>query len=168
MKLSHSAAGGGKISRTTGTMISGLVLAGGAGRRVQGSDKGLLPWHGEPLVVHVVNRLTPQVDQLLVSCNRNRDRYGEIATLTQSDLRADYQGPLAGLEAAAADILHPLLLVVPCDSPALPLDLAERLAAPLQADAQIDITWARCPQRNHYLHALLHFDEAPPCYNTRE
>jgi molybdopterin-guanine dinucleotide biosynthesis protein A len=45
--------------------------------------------------------------------------------------------------------------VVPCDSPILPTDLAQRLATPLLLDPELDLAWAHCPGRHHYLHALL-------------
>lgn len=146
--------------------ISGLILAGGAGRRLQGRDKGLQAWRGEPLVAHIKRRIEPQVAQLLISCNRNREQYARYAALARSDLRPDYQGPLAGIEAASADLAHSLLLVVPCDSPALPLDLGQRLLAALQQDPTLDLAFARCPQRDHYLHVLLrrHCLDSLPAY----
>lgn len=36
-----------------------------------GQDKGLLPLAGEPLIVHSIRRLQPQVAELLISANRN-------------------------------------------------------------------------------------------------
>ena len=80
--------------------ISGLILAGGAGRRVDGRDKGLITWHGRPLIAHVAVLLRPQVGRLVISCNRNNERYAEFADETVGDTRRDFQGPLAGLEAA--------------------------------------------------------------------
>ena len=77
--------------------ITGLILAGGAGRRVEGRDKGLIDWQGKPLVQHVALRLRPQVGQLIISCNRNIETYRELADKTVTDSRRDFQGPLAGL-----------------------------------------------------------------------
>jgi molybdopterin-guanine dinucleotide biosynthesis protein A len=48
--------------------ITGLILAGGAGRRVGGSDKGLLSYRGRPLIAQVVQRLGPQVGALMIWC----------------------------------------------------------------------------------------------------
>ncbi len=109
------------------TDITGLILAGGAGRRVGGRDKGLIDWRGKPLVAHVAARLRPQVGRLLISCNRNFKQYREIAQTTTADTRRDFQGPLAGLEAAAPFIRSQLLVVVACDIPLLPDDLVQRL-----------------------------------------
>jgi molybdopterin-guanine dinucleotide biosynthesis protein A len=41
--------------------LTGMVLAGGEGRRMGGRDKGLEPFAGLPLVGHVVKRLEGQV-----------------------------------------------------------------------------------------------------------
>ncbi|MCV6797796.1 NTP transferase domain-containing protein, partial [Achromobacter ruhlandii] len=55
--------------------VAGLILAGGQGSRMRGSDKGLVLLRGEPLVAHVARRLAPQVGPLLLSANRNADSY---------------------------------------------------------------------------------------------
>ena len=47
--------------------ITGLVLAGGQGRRMGTVDKGLVPLAGRPMVAHVLERLAPQVDDILLN-----------------------------------------------------------------------------------------------------
>jgi len=132
-------------------------LAGGAGRRVGGKDKGVLPWKGKPMVAHVVERLSPQVDQLFISCNRNSEVYQKFCTQTISDLRSDHEGPLAGLEAAAQYIHTPFLLVTSCDMPKLPRDLTLRLLSPhLQTDTPyFDISYANDGLQAQYLAAVM-------------
>ncbi|RLQ21510.1 molybdenum cofactor guanylyltransferase [Seongchinamella sediminis] len=135
--------------------ICALILAGGAGRRVAGRDKGLLQWHGLPLVAHVHDTLAPQVSEIIISCNRNRERYARIAPLAPPDLRTGYQGPLAGLEAAAPMLQRDFILLAPCDTPALPPELAARLACALQQKPGAQAAFVRAGNRNHYLCALL-------------
>ncbi|MEZ5504061.1 MAG: molybdenum cofactor guanylyltransferase MobA [Halioglobus sp.] len=142
---------------TSKTHVTGLILAGGAGRRVGNRDKGLIPWQGKPLVAHVSARLRPQVDELLISCNRNARFYTQFATLTVADNLPHYQGPLAGLEAASAHIKTEFVVVVGCDTPCLPRDLVSRLLSPL-ADptaARREIAYAHDGRRAHYLCAAL-------------
>ena len=136
---------------------TGLILAGGAGRRVKGSDKGLLYWQGQPLAMHVATRLRPQVKRLLISCNRNRDFYAALAEDTVTDCRRGYLGPLAGLEASIPHVHGEFLIVAPCDTPLFPLDLVERLLAPLTAsmDRPFDISYAHDGERGHYLCAAI-------------
>ncbi|MCB1674994.1 MAG: molybdenum cofactor guanylyltransferase [Halioglobus sp.] len=137
--------------------ITGLILAGGAGRRVGGRDKGLLLWHGKPLVEHVRARLAPQVDKVLLSCNRNEDTYREFAADIVTDTRRDFQGPMAGLEAAIPCIDTQFIVLTACDTPQLPLDLVARLLQPLSAvSAPARISYAHDGEREQYLCAALH------------
>ncbi len=137
--------------------VTGLILAGGAGRRVGDRDKGLITWHGEPLVAHVSNCLRPQVSKLLISCNRNVARYEQFGAQTVTDDRENFQGPLAGLEAASPLILTDFIVVVGCDTPHLPDDLASRLIAPLTASASDspEISYAHDGVREQYLCAAI-------------
>lgn len=136
--------------------VSGLILAGGAGRRAGGRDKGLLPWQGAPLVAHVARVLEPQVASLSISCNRNLDAYREFVSSVVTDTRPDYCGPLAGLEAARAVIDTKYVLVAPCDMPRLPADLAQRLFAPFRVSNHgLDVSYAHDGRRAHYLCAML-------------
>ena len=112
--------------------VSGLVLAGGAGRRVGGADKGLLLWRQRPLIDHVIERLAPQVDALIISANRNQQIYAErgwpiVADLPVSADAERYPGPLAGVAAGLGACRTPWLLTSPCDCPCLPGDLRARL-----------------------------------------
>jgi molybdenum cofactor guanylyltransferase len=122
--------------------ITGLLLAGGRGMRMGGADKGLQMLHGEPLAQHVIRRLAPQTGALLISANRNGERYAALgepfgATVI-ADTLPDFPGPLAGLLAGLNAARTGYLLSAPCDTPALPADLAAQLAGALDA-AQADI-----------------------------
>lgn len=92
-----------------------------------GADKGLLPLAGRPLVAHVLERLAPQVDAILLSANRNLDAYRAFGHPVLPDTLGERQGPLAGLHAGLSACTTPWLLTCPCDCPALPADLAARL-----------------------------------------
>jgi molybdenum cofactor guanylyltransferase len=137
--------------------ITALILAGGAGRRAGGLDKGLILYKGKPLIQHVVDRLTPQVDEVIVSCNRNAADYKAHCTRLVSDTRVGYLGPLAGIESALSDIETPYVLISPCDTPHLPLDLVRRLqhAADVDTTTPVAACIANDGNRDHYLHALV-------------
>jgi molybdenum cofactor guanylyltransferase len=135
------------------TPICGLVLAGGQGRRMGGIDKGLASLHGRPLVAHVVERLRPQVERLLISANRNIDTYAAFGEVV-ADRVADFAGPLAGLDAGLHACPTPLLVTVPCDAPFLPADLVARLAA-ARAAADADVAIARTGAQVHPVFALV-------------
>jgi len=109
--------------------ITGLVLAGGRGLRLGGVDKGLQPWRGTPLVDHALARLAPQVREVMISANRNIADYAARGVRVLADASDDFPGPLAGILAGLRATATPWLAVAPCDSPRLPIDLVERLAA---------------------------------------
>ena len=134
--------------------ITGLVLAGGQGRRMGMVDKGLVELDGRPLVAHVLERLAPQVSCVLVNANRNADRYRAFGHPVVSDAIGGYAGPLAGLHAGLAAASTPFVASVPCDSPFLPGDLVARLARALDAQP-LDIAVARTQGQPHPVFALV-------------
>lgn len=109
--------------------ITGLVLAGGRGLRMGGLDKGLQDFHGTPLALHVLQRLRPQVGNVLINANRHHEAYNAFGAPVVADASADFAGPMAGVLAGLQHCTTPWLLAVPCDAPGFPLDLASRLAA---------------------------------------
>lgn len=132
---------------------SAIVLCGGRGSRAGGKDKGLLPWGNSSLVEEVLARVAGQVDDIVISANRNRDRYEALGYPVIDDVLPDYQGPLAGLQAALGSCRHPTVFVTACDTPRLPEDVVARLLAPLE---HCDISFAWDGEREHYLVAALH------------
>lgn len=106
-----------------------LILAGGRGQRMGGQDKGLLPWRGQPLVAHLHAVVRPLSDDLIISCNRNLERYRPYADTLVQDRDADFPGPLAGVLAGLSVARHPWLLVLACDAPQVDRLLLESLLA---------------------------------------
>lgn len=94
-----------------------LLLAGGRGQRMGGQDKGLLQWHGEPLIAHLHRKTRELSDDLIISCNRNLDKYAPYADQLVHDDEGDFPGPLAGIRAGLKAARHGFLLVLPCDVP---------------------------------------------------
>lgn len=138
----------------TSPSVTGLVLAGGKGRRMGGVDKGLQMLRGRPMVEHVIERLRPQVAEVLINANQNLERYGAWGCPVVTDAVGGFAGPLAGLQAGMRSTRQPLILTVPCDSPFLPLDLAVRLEAALAA-AGADLAVAKTYDQPHPVFALV-------------
>lgn len=133
--------------------ITGVILAGGLGRRMGGVDKGLQLLQGRPLVAHVIERLAPQVDELLINANQNAARYADYGYRVVPDQIPDFAGPLAGLHVALSTASHPLVATAPCDSPFLPGDLVFRLFSALTA-ANADLAVARTFDQAHPVFCL--------------
>ncbi|MCU7938010.1 MAG: molybdenum cofactor guanylyltransferase MobA [gamma proteobacterium symbiont of Bathyaustriella thionipta] len=107
--------------------ITGLILAGGRSSRMKGHDKGLLKLLERPMIDYVIDRLKPQVEQILISANRHIDTYQKFGYEVLLDDYDDYRGPLAGMSRGLAHSKSEYLLTVPCDGPLLPMDLASRM-----------------------------------------
>ena len=114
--------------------ITGLLLAGGRGTRMGSVDKGLQPFRGTPMALHVLRRLAPQVQAVMVNANQNLAAYAALGAPVWPDVMPDFAGPLAGLQAGLMHCETPYLVSVPCDSPFLPPDLVQRLAQALVAE----------------------------------
>lgn len=136
--------------------ITALILAGGQGSRMGGVDKGLQNYKGLPLALHTLKRLRTSagVGEIMISANRNLSAYEAFGVPVWPDGLSDYAGPLAGFLTGLTHCKTPYLLTVPCDTPLLPLDLAQRLAIALEAD-NADIAMAAAPEAGQDGHLQL-------------
>jgi len=134
--------------------ITGLVLAGGQGRRMGNVDKGFVELAGRPLVAHIIDRLVPQVATLVINANRSAERYAAFGYPVVADAIGGFAGPLAGLHAGLTTAATPFVVTSPCDSPFLPADLVVRLSAAFDA-RPIDIAVARTFDQPHPVFALV-------------
>jgi molybdopterin molybdotransferase len=118
-------------------------------------DKGLQKLDGKSLVAHIIGRVAPQVSTLAINANRHLSQYARFGyavypdgSFSDPESEHSYAGPLAGLEVGLMNCKTPYLLIVPCDSPFLPLNLAERLFAGLQ-EHEADIAIACTGENTH-------------------
>ncbi|WP_198781827.1 molybdenum cofactor guanylyltransferase MobA [Shewanella putrefaciens] len=120
--------------------IDAVILAGGMARRMGGDDKGLVELNGKTMIEHTIDRIKPQVKEILINANRNQTRYAEFGFKVISDEHTGFLGPLAGMISAMGQTEADYLLVVPCDCPLLPLDLVPRMLAAIKTeDAEIAV-----------------------------
>ncbi len=150
----------------------GLVLAGGAGSRMQGQDKGLQTYRGKRLIDHVVEKLVPQVGRLMISANRHLTTYTDVAeTVVRDSITGNrrhskrYQGPMAGIAAAAEHLIQEkaskkdlgdfqAIQISSCDTPMIPLDLCSRLTIPLNSNQSL-VAVVHDGERRQSLHCLI-------------
>lgn len=132
--------------------VTGIVLAGGMGRRMGGVDKGLQLLGGRAMVAHVIERLAPQVDTILINANQNPDEYAKFGHPVVPDEVGGFAGPLAGLHAGLQAAQSTLVVTSPCDSPFLPQDLVARLRGALGGN---DLAVAMTGAQAHPVFALV-------------
>lgn len=108
--------------------VTGLIYAGGRATRMGGVDKGLELFRGRPLIEAVIDRLKPQCVSIVISANRNLERYAAWGYPVVRDLDDAFAGPLAALAAAGAQsvVMTEWVLTAPCDAPFFPEDMMER------------------------------------------
>ena len=99
-----------------------------------------------------IERLAPQVDEILVNANQNAEAYAKLGHRVVPDSVGGFAGPLAGLHAGLQAASNPLVVTVPCDSPFLPLDLVARLKQQL---SQNEIAVAKTGRQPHPVFALV-------------
>ena len=111
------------IMNQTHNNVTAIILAGGLGRRLNGKNKGLIPLAGKTLIEHVIERLRPQTQNIIINANQDLDQYQSTQLPIVKDKFKNNQGPLAGILSCRDQIKTELVLTVPCDSPRLPENL---------------------------------------------
>ncbi len=135
--------------------VTGVILAGGQGRRMGGVDKGLQVLGGRTMIEHVIERLGPQVDEIIINANQNFEHYAKFGHPLAPDITGGFAGPLAGLQAGLGAAQSEWVVTAPCDSPFLPADLVTRLRGAI-GDRQIAV--AKTGVQAHPVFALVRRD----------
>lgn len=110
---------------------AGVILAGGRSSRMGVTRKALVELKGQPLLKHVMDRLAPQVEPLLLSCESDTRDFDDFGLTLVTDLLPGFRGPLMGLYSALEFLANKEsnngLLLCPCDTPFIPSNLVQVL-----------------------------------------
>lgn len=131
----------------------GVILAGGLSRRMGGGDKPMRSIAGRPILAHVIDRMSPQCDGLILNANGDPARFAAFGLPVVADDVPDFAGPLAGILAAldwAALHCPDVAWVVSAaaDCPFLPRDLVARFQAARRAQDAV-LAVARSDDQTH-------------------
>ena len=140
--------------------ITGVILAGGRAQRMGGIDKGLILLNGNPMVEHVIAALRVEIDNLLISANRNLEQYAAFGYPVVPDIMDGYLGPLAGMASGMQAAKTRYIVTVPCDSPLIANNLVQRLYETLIRD-DADICTAHDGERMHPVFAVMRCELLP-------
>ena len=103
--------------------MTGVILAGGMGRRMNGADKGLVLLQQNEMISWVIKTLKPIVKDVVINANRNLSDYEKFDVRVVADSIEGFQGPLAGFEAGMSVAQTEWIYTCPCDSPMQSPDL---------------------------------------------
>jgi len=134
----------------------GVVLAGGLARRMGGGDKGLIELHGRPILDHVLERLSPQVDRMIINANGDPGRLAAYDLPIVADAVEGFAGPLAGVLAGmqwAARNDAEWIVTAATDTPFFPRDLVDRFRQAV-AETGADMACAASGGRHHPVFGL--------------
>jgi molybdopterin-guanine dinucleotide biosynthesis protein A len=135
--------------------VTGLILAGGRARRMDGVDKGLLEIGATTMVSRIAGQLQQQCAGLIINANRNREKYAALGHPVYPDVLPDYQGPLSGMYTGLSHISTEWMITAPCDGPFVADDYVTRMAGELQSRG-CRLAVASCDTRLQPVYALMH------------
>ena len=141
--------------------IAAVILAGGMGRRMGGTDKGLQNFRQAPLALHALMRISGQVGSVTLNANRNIGAYEGFGVPVICDKEPDFAGPLAGMQTALGYATVPFLVTVPCDVPLFPYNLVEKLAKPFEDNVGLMLTVASTKGRAHPVFCMMRTEVLP-------
>ncbi len=138
--------------------ILGVILAGGQARRLGGGDKALKELGGRPLLSHAIERLAPQVPDIVINANGDPARFDAFRKPVVADTVEGFAGPLAGvlagMEWATVNAPeHAWIVTIATDAPFFPDDLVARLSDAVANDAA-DMACAESDGRAHPVFGL--------------
>ena len=139
------------------TEVLGCILAGGLARRMGGGDKGLIRLGGRLVLDHVLDRLKPQVSQVMLNANGDPTRFADYGLPVVPDSVEGFAGPLAGvlagLEWARDNTQAEWVATAATDTPFFPVDFVTRMLAAIEA-AGADMACAASDGRHHPVFGL--------------
>ncbi len=134
--------------------VSGLILAGGLARRMQGQDKGLVLFRGNTMVERIAKALSPQCHHLLINANRNLPEYEKLGYPVIPDQRTGFQGALAGMLAGLSYISTQWMITAPCDGPFMATNYVQKMQQAV-TENHSDIAIAFCHNRSQPVYIML-------------
>tara|TARA_A100000164_G_C21893285_1_gene766567 strand:- start:554 stop:1162 length:609 start_codon:yes stop_codon:yes gene_type:complete len=131
--------------------ITGLILAGGLSQRMMSNNKSLKMIRGKTLIQRVIQRIEPQVNNLIINANNDFEKLSNYGHPIIPDITSSRIGPLGGIYTGLTKCNLDYLACVPCDSPILPSNLVLNLAEGILKN-NTDAAFATTFHENKYLY----------------
>ncbi|WP_404420419.1 NTP transferase domain-containing protein [Thalassospira australica] len=135
---------------------AGLILAGGAGRRM-GGNKPFRELAGKPLIAHTISAAARQCNHLMIASNEDASLFAAFNLPVIPDKPEPGHGPLGGILGGLSALPDDIdwLVSFPVDCPIVPDDMTLQLIK-AATDAGKKAAFASHAGRDHYLSAVWH------------
>ena len=147
--------------------ITGVILAGGKSSRMGFCDKALIRLGGTPLIEHVIRNSSNQVGQLVISANRNSEKFEYLELPLIPDIKQAYAGPLVGILSAMYWMISAgkspdstYLACFPADVPWFPDSLIKQLTRALETQCK-RVAWSESRGQVQPLFSLWSLETLP-------
>ena len=130
--------------------VSAIILAGGRSSRM-GTSKALLRFDDEPLILHVVRKLTPLFSDIVVVAAPG-ERLPELPAKVVHDEVA-YQGPVGGISRGLGAVEGEAAFVTSCDAAFLDVALIRHLLSTSEGEAVVVPRWGGRLQPLHAVYS---------------
>ncbi len=134
--------------------ITAVIVAGGKGARMGGRDKGLIKLNDKTIVEHIIEKISPQLDRIIINANRNQEEYRQYGYPAIKDSLPGFPGPLAGMLTALESSDTDFIITLPCDGPHLTDNFVSKMSQAL-AESKAEIAVAHDGKRMQQMYALI-------------
>ena len=135
--------------------LTAIILTGGKSSRM-GQPKALLPFDGEPLIVHSVRTLQQQFSEVIVVAAPDQELPALPVTVVHDEVA--YQGPVGGILYGLRAASYEICFVTSCDAPFLNLSLIRYFLSLIE---NYDVVVPFWEERLQPLHAVYRRSVAP-------
>lgn len=134
-----------------------VILAGGQARRMNGLNKLLQQFDGEPQLLKIHQKLKPSVSKIWVNSHRDYSIYQSIVPDIKcfQDDESGFFGPLMGMKSAWSHVEADYVLFIPCDVTYVPTQVVAKLHSALRKNKQAQAAYVSINGDSLYPFCLL-------------
>ena len=135
--------------------IMALIMIGGQSKRMGGGIKSLLKFNKKRIFDRILEKLTPQIEKIIINCNLGEEKLKNYQLPIIKDLKDGYLGPLAGIHSAMNwafnnDPEVEWLITLPGDTPFIPDDIIYKFQKKISKNIKIILA-----QSNNKTHPII-------------
>ena len=132
-----------------------LIMIGGQSKRMGGGIKSLLKFNNKNIFDRILEKLTPQIQKIIINCNSGEEKLTKYELPIIKDLKKGFLGPLAGIHSAMSWGVNNApevewLITLPGDTPFIPDDIISKFQKKISKNIKIILA-----QSNNKTHPII-------------